>query len=67
MTYRQTAWLCFAGVAVSRAAGFLKNSMPPPEDDLIKIGELFEGRKVPKQWVAVTRSKSAPQPVRGKG
>lgn len=68
MTRRQTAWLCFAGVAAWRAdAGFLKNSMPPPEDDFIKIGELFEGRRVPKKWVAITRSKSAPQPVREKG
>lgn len=69
MTYRRAAWLwCCAGAVTWRVdAGFLKNSMPRPEDDLIKIGELFEGQRTPKEWVPVTRSKSAPQPVREKG
>lgn len=33
-------------------------------DDLIKIGELWNGRVEPKKWVPITRSKTAPQPVR---
>lgn len=34
------------------------------DDDLIKIGELYEGRREPKQWVPITRRESATQPVR---
>lgn len=34
------------------------------EDDRIEIGELYDGRNVPAQWVSITRSKSARQPVR---
>lgn len=33
-------------------------------DDLIKIGELWNGRVEPNKWVPITRSKTAPQPVR---
>lgn len=33
-------------------------------DDLVKIGELWNGRVEPKKWVPITRSKTAPQPVR---
>lgn len=34
-----------------------------PDSDLIKIGELWEGRSEPNRWVPITREKSAPQPV----
>lgn len=34
-----------------------------PDNDLIKIGELWEGRSEPKRWVPITRERSAPQPV----
>lgn len=66
MTCRLAAWWFFVGAVAWRAdAGIL--SVPAPPDDLVQIGELYEGRRFPKEWVPITRSKSAPQPVRQKG
>lgn len=33
------------------------------DDDLIDIGQLWEGRRDPKRWVHITRKRGAPQPV----
>lgn len=33
-------------------------------NDQVKIGELYQGRVEPKEWIPITRSSTAPQPVR---